>query len=650
MPISQWRQRLHVPISRPHILSGAAESTATRKGSSGDQHPPDFTFIEAEGSLALYAAALSEGKLRLNGTAGAQRGSYSDGRTIFLPSSIPGDPDLARRRYRMMIAWNVLSVRSGALDPELIEALLATDQPGTALALYDLLHGESIDRRIAHTWLGLRDDLTSLRAAALERRSGDDVRAEPGIEPLRRLLLAQPLHGSDLALEQDGALPWLNEELARGLTQFLTDGLPQDCLELTRQLTEHLGSAGPQHSDQRAALIDYRGHLRVDLLRRLPSYYEDDEDIETSDRRHREPKAPRKPPRSDPIQIEARTPEQNALRERRAGPRGGRQAVQLSLADREASWTLKQVPLTDEDKEGALLFDEWDYRHDCYESEWCALRTRRLRSGDPTPIERILRRNAPLVTRLKQEFELLRPERVRLTRQLDGDGLDISALVDDRADRHAGFSPSEKVYSRTLERERNIALHCLVDLSGSTGAWIDDDPRNEQVIEITRRALVFLCEALSVLDDRYAISGFSGSTRKHCQISIVKGFEESYGETIKGRIAGISPGAYTRIGPAVRYATQELLRQPAKVHLLLLISDGRPNDFDGYGGRYGIEDTRRSLIEGRQKGVATFALTIDAEARDYMPYMFGRGHYVMIEDISTLAVKLSGIYRRLTVT
>ncbi|HLI50863.1 MAG TPA: hypothetical protein VKU87_03650, partial [Thermomicrobiaceae bacterium] len=99
-----------------------------------------------------------------------------------------------------------------------------------------------------------------------------------------------------------------------------------------------------------------------------------------------------------------------------------------------------------------------------------------------------------------------------------------------------------------------------------------------------------------------------------------------------------------------RYAAQELLRQPAKVHLLLLISDGRPNDFDGYGGRYGIEDTRRALIESRQKGIATFALTIDAEARDYMPYMFGRGHYVMIEDVSALAVKLAGIYRRLTVT
>src|SRR5699024_9233795 len=135
------------------------------------------------------------------------------------------------------------------------------------------------------------------------------------------------------------------------------------------------------------------------------------------------------------------------------------------------------------------------------------------------------------------------------------------------------------------------------DLSGSTGAWIDDDPRNDQVIEVARRGLVFLCEALSVLDDRHAVYGFTGSTRKHSEFSIVKGFEESYGETVKGRIAGLSPSAYTRMGPAIRHAARNLATQAARVRILMLITDGRPNDFDGYGGRYGIEDTRRALIE-----------------------------------------------------
>lgn len=304
--------------------------------------------------------------------------------------------------------------------------------------------------------------------------------------------------------------------------------------------------------------------------------------------------------------------------------------------------------MSDEEKAGAALYNEWDYRQDDYLPEWCAVRQRHPRAGSSEAVEKILRQHAPLVTRLKQQFEALRPERLRLTRQLDGDDLDLSSIVEAHADRRAGHSPTEKLYSRALERDRNIALGCLIDLSGSTGAWIDDDPRNDQVIEVTRRAIVFLCEAMTMLDDRYAIYGFTSSTRKRCDLSIVKGFDETYGETVKGRISGLAPGAYTRIGPAVRHTTQALIRQPARLRLLMLISDGRPNDFDGYGGRYGIEDTRKALLEARQSGVATFALTIDAEARDYMPYMFGPSHYVVVENVPALSTRLADVYRRLT--
>ena len=78
-----------------------------------------------------------------------------------------------------------------------------------------------------------------------------------------------------------------------------------------------------------------------------------------------------------------------------------------------------------------------------------------------------------------------------------------------------------------------------------------------------------------------------------------------------------------------------------------MISGGRPNDFDGYG----IEDTRRALLDARQKGVVTFALTIDAEGRDYLSdrCMFGRSYYVVVEDIGARSLKLAGVYRWRTV-
>ncbi len=591
-------------------------------------------FTEVEGSLALYVTALSDGELRVSGTAGATSGSYSDGRTIFFPVEVKEFETLAeaRRLYRVMAAWKVLQVRLGGLD---VQSLMASEQAGQALGLYEILHGEWLDRMLIAHWPGLTRDLAILRDDALQRRNGHDNLDGSPQESLLRRLLAHPLdslpHRAQLQEQTGIALPGLDEALA----SVEIAPIRELSLMAARSEPDSTGGFAPVH---------YRGRIRYDQIRiATPSTGFDEEATSTSDA-----PPPRTKSRHDPLVVDVRSPEQLNVRERRAS-RGGRQSVQLSMGDREPTMTFQQVPLSDAEKAGALLYNEWDYRLNAYQEQWCAVKLRHPRGGSSEAVDRILRQNAPLITRIKQQFEALRPERIRLTRQFDGDELDLDAIVNAHADRMAGYSPDDKLYSKILERERNIALGVLIDLSGSTGAWIDDDPRNDQVIEVTRRAIVILCEALTMLDDRYALFGFTSSTRKRIDLSVIKAFDEQYSQTVKGRIAGMAPGSYTRIGPAVRHVTHALIQQPARVRLLLMISDGRPNDFDGYGGRYGIEDTRRALLDARQKGVATFALTIDAEARDYMPYMFGRNHYVVVEDVRALAIKLADIYRRLTV-
>ena len=591
-------------------------------------------FSEVEGTLALYVTALSDGTLRVSGTAGANGGSYSDGRTIFFPAVVTGFDDRAgaRRLYRVMAAWKVLQVRSGALD---VETLVNSEQAGQSLGLYEVLHGEWLDRQLIQRWPGLTNDLLVLRADALQRRIALGPTNGHVHESLLRHLLAHSLE----------ALPqrqWLEEQVGTTLPD-IEAALSTNDVATVRQLVLERSEALPSGGEGPFTPVHYRGRIRYDQIRIATPMDFDEED------HHRSAVTPpRTRSRHDPLVVDVRSPEQLNARDRPA-TRGGRQSVQLSMGDREPTMTFQQVPLSDAEKAGASLYDEWDHRLNAYQKEWCAVRLRHPKGGSTEAVERILRQNAPLIARIKQQFEALRPERTRLTRQLDGDELDLDAIVDAHADRYAGFSPSDRLYSRILERERNIALGVLIDLSGSTGAWIDDDPRNDQVIEVTRRAIVFLCEALTMLDDRYAIFGFTSSTRKRIDVSILKAFDEQYTQTVKGRIAGIAPGSYTRIGPAVRHVTQALLQQPARIRLLLMISDGRPNDFDGYGGRYGIEDTRKALLDARQKGVATFALTIDAEGRDYLPYMFGRSHYVVVEDIRALSIKLADVYRHLTV-
>jgi nitric oxide reductase NorD protein len=108
------------------------------------------------------------------------------------------------------------------------------------------------------------------------------------------------------------------------------------------------------------------------------------------------------------------------------------------------------------------------------------------------------------------------------------------------------------------------------------------------------------------------------------------------------------PGYYTRMGAALRHATALLQRQQASERLLLLLTDGKPNDLDHYEGRYGIEDTRMAVREAVRSGVHPFCVTIDAKARDYLPYLFGTNAWTLVRHAGELPARLPLLYARLT--
>jgi len=110
----------------------------------------------------------------------------------------------------------------------------------------------------------------------------------------------------------------------------------------------------------------------------------------------------------------------------------------------------------------------------------------------------------------------------------------------------------------------------------------------------------------------------------------------------------LKPGYYTRMGTAIRRATQLLEKRPHRRKLLLLITDGKPNDLDLYEGRYGVEDTRHAVMEARKAGLIPFCITIDQQAGDYLPYMFGANGYTVIKEPVQLPTRLPQLYRLLT--
>ena len=102
------------------------------------------------------------------------------------------------------------------------------------------------------------------------------------------------------------------------------------------------------------------------------------------------------------------------------------------------------------------------------------------------------------------------------------------------------------------------------------------------------------------------------------------------------------------MGVAIRHLTKLLKDVDARTKLLITLSDGKPDDYDGYRGDYGIEDTRMSLIEAKRAGIHPFCITIDETARDYLPHMYGAVNWALVDNVRKLPLKVSDIYRRLT--
>ncbi|MCW8906117.1 MAG: nitric oxide reductase activation protein [Sedimenticola sp.] len=290
-------------------------------------------------------------------------------------------------------------------------------------------------------------------------------------------------------------------------------------------------------------------------------------------------------------------------------------------------------------EEGAWLYDEWDFQRSHYRRNWCAMRERQITPVYDDFVNNTLQRHHGLIKHLRKTFEALRHENRRLKRQREGEDVDLDALVEALSNAHLGFEMSDRLLTRMQRNERNIAVIFMVDMSGSTKGWIND---------AERESLILLCEALESLGDRYAIYGFSGMTRKRCELFPVKRFDETYDDEVKARISGIRPQDYTRMGFAIRHLSALLRETEARTRILITLSDGKPDDYDGYRGQYGIEDTRRALVEARRSGVHPYCITIDEQARDYLPHLYGPAAYSVVDDVRSLPLKVSDIYRRLT--
>ena len=292
----------------------------------------------------------------------------------------------------------------------------------------------------------------------------------------------------------------------------------------------------------------------------------------------------------------------------------------------------------------SISYPEWDYRTGRYREPGAVVREPAARLGDPAWVLSALSRHARLTRRVRSRFERLRPRPVRLARQPDGSEIDLAAYVEAAADARAGATPDERMYVAVRPARRELAVALMVDTSASTDAWVSTDRR---IVDVEKEALLVVCEALDALGDRYGVFAFSGESADDVAVQTVKRFDERVDVTVRRRIAALDSDRYTRLGAPVRHVTSMLCREPADRRLLLVLSDGKPNDVDLYEGRYGVEDSRQSVAEARRQGVVVFCLTVDREAPRYAPRIFGNAGFAVLRRAEQLPSVLIDVLRQL---
>jgi nitric oxide reductase NorD protein len=276
----------------------------------------------------------------------------------------------------------------------------------------------------------------------------------------------------------------------------------------------------------------------------------------------------------------------------------------------------------------AVAYPEWDTNAGQYLPRGAIVRAYPPREEASRWADDVLLANAALVRQVRQRFERLRARRRRLRRQRDGDELDLEACVRALVDRQMGHAPDDNLYIQDRPARRALAIALLVDISGSTNTPVSDGRR---IIDVEKIALLMASEALDALGDRYAMLTFASDGAADVRVTNLKDFTERNGETVRRRIAAIVPEGNTRLGAAVRHATALLQREPAGHRLLLILSDGKPQDVDRYFPEYAIEDSRQAVIEARSAGVYPFCLTVDPEDPEaYVSHIFGAsGHTIL---------------------
>lgn len=590
----------------------------------------------------------------------------TDGVSVWLPPDLgEADAGEAAMLYQVMALQQVYRARRGGA-----EILKAPMSPLLA-DVYLLLEAYSADLELVGSLPGMTDALERLRARALAARPALQ-RFPEARQPLERLFRSflglrgaevheqvpasdSPARSLDYGrrlIVEAGLVPEGYEEKKLGPRPLLKDWWTGEFRPPPEAVVTGMAPEAPEEG-QVSDEVPRGGHLPRRPNERKATEEEERNDNEDGiwmmqgDESHPHAEDPmglqRPVDRDDDISADEYGDLVSELSEARLVSTPGRPREVLLSDDPPDARAKQELKAAIANGEG-FSYPEWDFGNRVYREPGATVRILSSGHGSQQWVDETLREHETMLNDIRRRFEMLSAQRVRHRKQPDGDDIDLDAYTESFADFRAGFHMAEGLYQTRRSGERNLAIMLLIDISGSTDSWVG---AHKRIIDVEREALLLVCSALEKLGEPYAVQAFSGEGPDAVTVRQVKRFDETFTNDVALRISSLEPQHYTRAGAAIRHATIGLMQQAAAHRLLLLLSDGKPNDKDAYEGRYGVEDMRQAVTEASLQGIYPFCLTIDRQAANYLPRIFGAHQYRLLMRPEMLSTVLLDWMKRL---
>jgi len=296
-------------------------------------------------------------------------------------------------------------------------------------------------------------------------------------------------------------------------------------------------------------------------------------------------------------------------------------------------------------KNKKFIYKEWDFKIKNYKQNWCNVFVKKenenlVSNKNKDIIEKKIKQYKKEITLFREKFQLIMNKKTWIKNQTHGQDIDLDTIITNY--KYIKESNFNKIYKYKKNTNKDMCISILFDSSLSTDSY----SHNEKIIDFLKILTLIMANGMNDLIKNFSVSTFYSNTRHDCKYIIIKDFKNNWTKT-KYTLENINPNGYTRIGPAIRHSVHKLKKFKDKQKIILLLSDGKPTDYDEYEGYYGINDVKHAINEANNEKIQVKSIITDTSVKPYFSHMFGLNNYYVISRKNKIHTELLKIFKNI---